>query len=931
MEERQRNGQRCSFATLLRGAGWGILGGLGTVCAPIYAAPQPGSFASWCLHQAQLTAAQQQTISAILASVNTTDCQQAEQILTTQPGLILGSKDLTDLSPVTTLPHLRSLDLSHNQIQDLSPLQTLKQLHFLLLSGNQIQDVQPLAALPNLGYVVLENNQIQDVSALATLKQLTVLNLLDNPLTKKICPVKPVTPCLFSDAGKTLYAQAEQYYQAGQFQTALPLFEQALSIYQGEHDLRRQGETLNRLGDIRLNLGQYPQALEQYQAALSLQRQIEDTPGLGVSLTSLAAAYERLGQYAKAQERATDAIANLQSQNPSRLDGAGVYEHAKEEGLLYHRLARIQSQQNNAKAALSSLNHAEKIYQNLPAGYPGKSFGERRFLETQGVAYLKQGKAAEALEALTAALTIARQNNNQAGAGSTLNHLGEVYLSQRNTEKAYATFLEAFNIQSEILDQPGMGLTAHNMGLTLLKARHYQKASATLLLAVEIWEKLRPGLADEQKVALFETQADTYTHLQTALLAQGKHEAALTIAERGRTRAFVELLVSRLEAKGVQPVPPSIEELKQIARAQDATLVEYSILQEQLSIWVISPSGILEQRTVDLTQQSLPDLIQATQKAMGVSDRGSIRVVSMASASRETTQSPLRQLHQLLIDPIADLLPKDPEQRVVFIPHRALFLVPFPALQGADGPLIEKHTLSSAPSIQLLAFTQGQRPTKTDKNLVVGNPIMPSILVGTEQQALIPLPGAEREAVAIASLLNTQALIGAKATEATVVEQMAAANTIHLATHGLLDELSLDTPGAIALTPSFPHRPVPSSPPNPAPSETDGFLTTSEILNLKLKANLVVLSACNTGIGKITGDGVVGLARAFMAAGAPSVVVSLWSVPDAPTAELMTEFYRQQQQGLDKAQALRQAMLATRKRHPHPKDWAAFTLMGEAR
>ena len=92
----------------------------------------------------------------------------------------------------------------------------------------------------------------------------------------------------------------------------------------------------------------------------------------------------------------------------------------------------------------------------------------------------------------------------------------------------------------------------------------------------------------------------------------------------------------------------------------------------------------------------------------------------------------------------------------------------------------------------------------------------------------------------------------------------------------------------------------------------------------------MVLSACDTGRGKITGDGVVGLSRSFISAGVPSVLVSLWSVPDAPTASLMTEFYQNLSKNPDKATALRQAMLTTMKQHPAPKDWAAFTLIGEA-
>ena len=100
--------------------------------------------------------------------------------------------------------------------------------------------------------------------------------------------------------------------------------------------------------------------------------------------------------------------------------------------------------------------------------------------------------------------------------------------------------------------------------------------------------------------------------------------------------------------------------------------------------------------------------------------------------------------------------------------------------------------------------------------------------------------------------------------------------------------------------------------------------------NLKLNAELVVLSACHTGQGEITGDGVIGLSRSLIAAGVPSAIVSLWAVPDTPTALLMTEFYRHLQQNPDKAQALRSAMLTTMKQYPEPINWAAFTLSGEA-
>ena len=203
--------------------------------------------------------------------------------------------------------------------------------------------------------------------------------------------------------------------------------------------------------------------------------------------------------------------------------------------------------------------------------------------------------------------------------------------------------------------------------------------------------------------------------------------------------------------------------------------------------------------------------------------------------------------------------------------------------------------------------------------LVVGNPTMPLYQDPQDPQRAIQLPsllGAETEARAIAPLLHTTALTGAQGTKAAIKKQMLTAGTIHLATHGILDNQS-GLSSAIALAPDR------SGIPN------DGLLTAEEILDMKLRANLVVLSACNTGRGRITGDGVIGLSRALITAGVPSVVVSLWSVPDAPTAALMTEFYQQLGRSSNKAQALRQAMLTTMATHPNPIDWAAFTLIGE--
>ncbi|MFZ4730554.1 MAG: CHAT domain-containing protein [Pseudanabaena sp.] len=461
------------------------------------------------------------------------------------------------------------------------------------------------------------------------------------------------------------------------------------------------------------------------------------------------------------------------------------------------------------------------------------------------------------------------------------------------------------------------------------------------MTSLNLLESLRSNLSDGDKVSIFDTQLHAFNLLQQIMVAQGKHEEALEIAERGRARAFAELLSRRVSSssapKSAQKneaiipslAPVSIADIRRIAKQQNAVMVEYSLIADpsfigqgklkgefiKLYIWVVQPSGAIAFREVDLRKSdvSIVDLV-ADIRSLFNDANGIVR------DPKEVLEKygELKQLYAVLIQPIQDLLPKDANTRVIFLPQGLLFLVPFAALiNPKDQFLIEKHTVQIAPAIQVLDFTHQlrQQVKKVDLQevLIVGNPTMPSL--GNPPTQLIPLLGAEKEAKAIASLLNTTFLTGDNATKVEVVNKMKSARFVHLATHGLLEEYRKgDIPGAIALAPS---------------STDDGFLTASEIVTMRLNAEMVVLSACKTGQGLLTGDGVIGLSRSLISAGVPSVVVSLWAVPDEPTALLMTEFYKKFQTEPNKAQAIRHAMLATKTKYPDPLNWAAFTLIGE--
>jgi len=673
------------------------------------------------------------------------------------------------------------------------------------------------------------------------------------------------------------------YRSLGNYAKAIEYSQQSLAIAREIKDREREGAALGNLGTVYRSLGNYAKAIEYSQQSLAIAREIKDRQLQGGELGNLGAVYYFLGNYAKAIEYSQQSLA----------------------------IAREIKNRRNEGAALGNLGAVYYFLDNY----------------TKAIEYTQQH------------LAIAREIKDRQREGAALGNLGSVYGSLGNNAKAIEYTQQYLAIAREIKYRQGEGQALNNLGVVFLQAGNPTEAEKMLINGIQVWESMRQmlGSNDANKVSIFEGQARTYRTLQQVRVAQNNPIAALEIAERGRARAFVDLLTQRLstgDANSVIASAPDRDQIRQIAKAQNATLVQYSIIydtfeiqgksearESAIYIWVIQPTGEITFRQVDLKplwQQhkvSLADLIIGNQEFLAVRSRGSSPVLQ--------TQPDLPTLHQLLIDPIQTLLPKDPNAHVIFIPQASLFQVPFPALQDANGTyLIEKHTILTAPSIQVLALTRQQRQklasqaSHSGNALVLGNPTMPSVSLspGEPKRQLSALPGAEAEARAIAPLLKTQAITGAQGTKAAIVPKMRQASIIHLATHGLLDDVR-GLGSAIALAPS---------------GEDDGLLTAEEIFDMKLQANLVVLSACNTGEGRITGDGVIGLSRALISAGVPSVIVSLWAVPDAPTSELMRSFYQNLQNNPDKAQALRQAMLTTMKTHPQPRNWAAFTLIGES-
>lgn len=729
------------------------------------------------------------------------------------------------------------------------------------------------------------------------------------------------------------------YRNQGNSNLALETSTKALKIYQQLNDEAGISVALNNQATAYLSLGQYPQAIQGFEQSLKLVQKLGEKSGEVNVLSNLGAIYQALGQHRNSLSYFQQALTIIKTLDDARMEeiilnniatayiSLGEYEQAK---LAFEQSLKLAKKEQDAQGIGQAIINLGAVYERL------KDYNQALILYQEGLPIMEKVGDLEAV-------------------GQALNNIGYIYRIQNQYPQAFEFYKKALEVRRKIEDKRGEAVTLINLGVAEFEVGKLAEATQTLYSAIEIFESLRPGLSDQNKVSFFETFSKSYGVLQQVLIEQKQIEQALEIAERARARAFVELVaknnISPEKLTKISVKPPNFSDIQKVAKIQNATLVEYSVIVDQfkqnstLLIWVIKPDGPpqtlrargawggVQFRSVDLTslktdnlvpmlsREELPPLPPLNELVRGT--RVSLDSGISGLKADDVTNKQLNKLYQLLIAPIADLLPENPQDRIIFIPHQDLLLVPFAALVDEQGKyLIQNHTILTAPSIQLLQLTaeqQKQQPRNGVKTaLVVGNPKMPKValLPGEEPKFLQPLPASEKEAIAIAKLLQAEPLLGETATESKVIQLIENARYIHLATHGILSDLTESgIPGAIALSPS---------------GSDDGLLTSEEILRLNLTADLVVLSACNTGAGSITSDGILGLSRSLIAAGVPSLIVSLWKVDDTPTLELMQTFYQQLQQTNDQAQALRQAMLITMKNYPKPEHWAGFMIIGQA-
>jgi CHAT domain-containing protein len=389
----------------------------------------------------------------------------------------------------------------------------------------------------------------------------------------------------------------------------------------------------------------------------------------------------------------------------------------------------------------------------------------------------------------------------------------------------------------------------------------------------------------------------------------------------------------------------SVDDLVALAKRLNATVLAYWVGASSTAIWTLSPEGRVHAARTENGENTLNAWINEALRPPQQTSTHNSKTVQLVSRSGDvfltggTNHAAWRRLYNALIQPVRSNLPVKGTRRLVIIPNGPLFRLSFAALMDEKGRyLIEDYSLQYTPNAAVMNHTleiKQENQKRVGQYLFVSNPSdMPPLDSG---KTLPQLPGSDEEVKKVTTLFSTDSVAsfrGRAANEVSVRRAMESAKVIHLATHGIV---SNEDPFAsyVALA-------------RGSDASADGRLSAQEIYGLNLHADLVVLSACRTGLGRISGDGVAGLARAFLYAGAASVVATLWDVPDGPASQLVAEFYQSMGPILknDKSEALRNAQLrllrALRRgevhvdtpfgRLPLPEDpsvWAGFVLVGE--
>jgi CHAT domain-containing protein/Tfp pilus assembly protein PilF len=690
---------------------------------------------------------------------------------------------------------------------------------------------------------------------------------------------------------------------------AFPLYQRSLSIRRQQGLPAPQALVLNNLGDLLRAQGHFGEAAPRLEEARTLAITGKNVVLLRQILVNLGRAAIGVGDPAGARPPLERALGLADSLG----DRGGQAEALNNLSIV----ARLEDDPRGAeRLATRSLSAASESGDSSLVHDAATTLGELAF---------DRNDLDAAHRWFTRAAAVGASEASQ-GAGDILN-LGAVAARGGRLDEADEHFRRALE-QSERTQAPdlawpallGLGDVAERRGADAT-ALAFDRQAAAMIEALRAQQgSERPSVALlGRRLFAFEALIHLLTRLQPRYPDSAYAAEAFHWSERARARAFLDL-VAASGGSAQRARPLALSEAQGLLRSDKEALLAYSVGDSSTSLWVLTRRA--------WKHVALPPR-RALRARIEILRRG---LADPATADAKVTHGAARALYRTLIEPALPTL-KGVEHLIV-APDGALALVPFEALLATDaetdGPpprgayLVERYAVSYTPSASALATRGG---TGGGTGIVaLGDPAFAPDSTGAGGAPMLPrLPNTAAEITALQGLAGgrpIEVLTGRDATRDRLLALagLSRASLIHVATHGVANEIEPERSGLwLAAAPG---------------ANGPGFISVSDILALKLGAGLVTLSACETGLGRLErGEGVVGLTRAFLAAGAQSVMVSLWKVNDPSTALLMGRFYRGLlTDGAPGASALAQAKRALLKSAEtrSPFYWAPFVLVGSA-
>ena len=746
-----------------------------------------------------------------------------------------------------------------------------------------------------------------------------------------------------------LHEMANLAQQRGDVVGALDAYEKALNLNLELGEWHRIVDVERSLGVLSLPILGSAAAKAHYHRSLELARALEDPEAIAEALREIGAVNEADGHLETAEQFYRDAFATAPA------------DHPETRARILYRLGTLALVREDFDQATNSLQEALDLRQGL-TDPRGLSLNHRDL----GVALTRVGRLEEARDHLDTALALDRRQRDRMLEAVSLYRIAQLEEAAGDLDVARARIDEAIELGRDLRAE----LTTDRF-----RVGFYSGVRPMFEFRVELLMRLAAARPEEGYEALaFHATEEARARGLLDLLREGREELRGAIdPAMQREAALLERRLNYLSNRRLEeltrnpdsPLIPSLEaqydtaeqQLERLDRRFQELSQSYRTAQEAVTLRVADAQNLLQPDQALFVFWIAPrtsHLFVVTQSRFNVYRLPSGELIAeRALRFREALLRRLPQsrfaadatwLYQTLVAPALEHL-TDQEQLII-VPDGMLQLLPFGALltkepapeAGELSYLLRSHSISYAPSATVLAALRSEIPGRSPgPRLVVfadpryvRRPALFCPSTGEENSLELPtaqaLEASRREGVALVELYgasDSRAYFGAEATEEHVHVNMelAGAERIHFALHAAVCE---QRPERSSLLLALDEDPA-----------EDGLLQVREILGLRLSADLVTLSACDTGLGKqITGEGVLGFSRAFLHAGAKSVAVSLWQIEDQSSARLMVDFYRglEDPRGRgDKAEALRQAQLAMLKQggsHSHPFYWAAFILIG---